>query len=257
MRRGAFAPDRGVKISFPQMLTAVRRLDGQKVVAWEADKAERPFLCPACRETVTLRKGGVKAAHFAHQPPVVCEYGQGESEEHRLCKTAIYEGLVNHPHVTKCEMERDLGTVRPDVSAYVGRVAVAFEVQLSSLPLEKIVRRTAEYARKGIHVLWLPLYSEALRRELYRPKTWELWLHAAYFGEAYYWVGGTRALPVRFRDFYTEVRGRTRDYHKLSPMKVPLAGRPLDLAEGFRPLSVGARSFEGTLIPAAKLMVSR
>ncbi|HEV2761869.1 MAG TPA: competence protein CoiA family protein, partial [Pyrinomonadaceae bacterium] len=154
------------------MLTATRQLDGRKVGAWEAEKGEGPFECFCCRQVVTLRKGRIIAAHFAHQPPVACEYGAGESEEHRRCKLALHAALAADPRVEKCELERDLGTVRPDVSAYVGGVPVAFEVQLSSLSLERIAYRTAEYTRKGIYVLWLPVRREGLRRALYAPRPW-------------------------------------------------------------------------------------
>jgi competence protein CoiA len=204
---------------------------------------------------VTLRKGDVKAPHFAHQPPVTCEYGVGESEEHRHCKIAIYEHLVRHPRVTKCEMERNLGTVRPDVSAYIDGVPVAIEVQLSSLSLARISYRTEEYARKGIYVLWLPLYTRALNEELYRPRPWERWLHAAYFGRVYYWLEGQRVIPVHFRDYYVSVRGRTRDYRQLSRRKVPIAAESLLLTDHFKPLHREAWSGQYLSIPQSKLLM--
>ena len=237
------------------MLTAIRQSDGQKVVAWEADKGDRPFQCFCCQQVVTLRKGEVKAPHFAHQPPVTCEYGTGESEEHRRCKLSIYEGLTRHPGVTKCEVERNLGTVRPDVSAYIGGVPVAVEVQVSSLSLARIIYRTAEYARKGIYVLWLPLHSQRLNQDLYRLRPWELWLHAAYFGRVYYWLEGLTILPVHFRDCHTTVRGRTHDFQKFSRMKVPLDGRRVDLADDFKPLSREAWSSKRLEIPGSKLLI--
>lgn len=237
------------------MLTATRQSDGQKVGAWEADKSDKPFICFCCQQVVTLRKGGVRAAHFAHQPPVTCEYGTGESEEHRRCKISIYESLAAHPRVTKCELERNLGTVRPDVSAYINNVPVAIEVQLSNLSLAKIRYRTAEYSARGIYVLWLPLYTPSLQRELYRPRPWERWLHAAYFGRVYYWLEGLKVVPVHFRDYYTSVRGRTRDYQKLSRMKVPLNGEIINLAEDYRPVRREAWSHEYISIPEAKLMI--
>jgi competence protein CoiA len=235
------------------MLTATRQQDGQKVTAWEANRDERPFLCHCCGSQVTLRKGGVRAAHFAHQPPVTCEYGTGESPEHRRCKISIYEHLIAQPHVRKCEMERNLGTVRPDVSAYIGDVAVAIEVQLSSLSLDKIRYRTEEYARKGIYVLWLPLYTQELSQELYRPRPWEHWLHAAYFGRVYYWLEGLKIVPVHFRDYYASVRGRTRDYRKLSRRKVPVDGEAVVLTENFRPVSREAWSGRYVAVPQSKL----
>src|SRR5215208_6240944 len=155
------------------MLTAARQASGAKVAAWEVERSEGPFLCFCCKQTVTLRKGEIKAPHFAHMPPVTCEYGSGESEAHRRCKIALYESLSSHPRVRKCEMERDLGTVRPDVSAYINDVPVAIEVQLSNLSLPRIQYRTAEYARKGIYVLWLAIYTSDLEEELYSPRPWE------------------------------------------------------------------------------------
>lgn len=237
------------------MLTATRHNDGSKVAAWEADREDRPFLCHCCQSIVTLRRGGIRAAHFAHQPPVTCEYGTGESEEHRRCKIAIYESLRADARVTKCELERNLGTVRPDVSAYINNVPVAIEVQLSRLSLEKIIHRTMEYRRKGIYVLWLPIYHEGLRRELYRPQPWELWLRAAYFGRVYYWLEGTKILSVHFRDYYLTVRGRTRDYQKLSRLKVPLVNSELTITDDLKPIDREELTTREWSVPAAKLFI--
>ena len=239
------------------MMTAIRQLDGRKVGAWEADKTERPFLCPCCSEVVTLRRGGIIAPHFAHKPPVTCEYGTGESEEHRRCKIAIYEALINDPRARKCEVERDLGAVRPDVSAYINNIPVAIEVQVSNLTLEKIRRRTEEYARLGIYVLWLPVYKESLKRELYSPRPWERWLHQTYRGRVYYWVEGLRIQPVHFRDYLTEVRGRTHDYEKLSTKKVPIDGKLSVLTEDFMPVEREAWARGFIDIPRAKLFMDR
>ena len=219
------------------MLTAIRERDGQKLGAWEAHRDDRPFVCFCCQRVVTLRRGQIIAPHFAHLPPVTCEYGTGESEAHRRCKIAIYESLVADSRVSKCELERNLGTVRPDVSAYINGVPVAIEVQLSTLSLEKIAYRTNEYRRKGIYVLWLPVYHSALDQELYSPRPWERWLHAHYSGRVYYWLEAATVLPVCFRNYYLLLRGRTRDYQKLSRRKVPITEKPLHLIEHFKPLN--------------------
>ena len=237
------------------MLTATIQVSGQKVAAWEVERGDGPFRCFCCRQTVRLRKGEIKAPHFAHVPPFSCEYGTGESEAHRRCKIALYENLHAHPHVRKCEMERDLGTVRPDVSAYINDVPVAIEVQLSNLPLAKIQYRTAEYARKGIYVLWLPVYSPALRQELYAPSPWELWLQAAYSGRVYYWLEGLRVQPVHFRDYYAQLRGRTRDYRKLARKKVPIDGRAAVLTDDFKAIERRAWSNKLFSIPPSKLFM--
>lgn len=239
------------------MMTATRELDGLKVGAWEADKGDGPFRCPCCSEVVTLRRGAVIAPHFAHKPPVVCEYGTGESEEHRRCKIAIYEALAAHPSVRKCEMERDLRAVRPDVSAYINNVPVAIEVQASSLTLDKIRHRTVEYARLGIYVLWLPVYKESLQAGLYSPRPWERWLHEAYYGRVYYWLEGLSIQPVHLRDYLARVRGRTHDYEKLSSKKVPIDGEPVLLTEDFVPIDRDALARNFIDIPRARLFMDK
>ncbi len=242
-------------LRFLHMLTAIRQSDESKIGAWEADKADGPFYCHCCHSLVTLRKGSVKAAHFAHQPPVTCEYGTGESEEHRRCKIEIYQTLRAHPQVTKCEMERNLITIRPDVSAYLNGVPIAIEVQLSNLSLEKIRYRTAEYARKGIYLLWLPLYSASLDRTLYDPRPWEHWLHTLYDNKVYYWLRGVKVLSVHFRDYYVNVRGRTRDYQKLSRMKVPINVEALSIIEDFQPVCrPEQRKGDQSTIPPARIL---
>jgi competence protein CoiA len=154
-------------------------------------------------------------------------------------------------------MERDLGAVRPDVSAYINGVPVAIEVQASNLTLEKIRRRTEEYARRGIYALWLPIYKESLKAQLYNPRPWELWLHEAYFGRVYYWVESLRIQPVHFRDYLTQVRGRTHDYEKLSRRKVPIDGEAVLLTEDFMPIERDAWARNFINIPRAKLFMDK
>jgi competence protein CoiA len=236
------------------VLTAMNS-DGMKVHAGLADRAARPFTCFCCRAEVTLRRGEAKAAHFAHRPPVLCEYGQGESDAHRHAKEEIFHHLSRSPFVEKLELERDLGEVRPDVSCYLRGVPVAVEVQASSLSVERIARRTAEYARKSVYVLWLPLHTPKLLGRLYDPRPWERWLHAAYFGRVYYWAGGLRVRPVHFREYFVEARGRTKSYRRLSRRVVPLAGGEVDLAEDFtRRDSEGWRG-SGQTYPRMRLFV--
>lgn len=85
-------------------------------------------------------------------------------------------------------LELPLEEVRPDVSATIKGVPVAIEVQISSLSVETIMRRTIDYHRRGIYVLWLLQWTPALDRPRYAPKIWEKWVHAAYYGRVYYWV---------------------------------------------------------------------
>jgi competence CoiA-like predicted nuclease len=60
-----------------------------------------------------------------------------------------------------------MGTVRPDVSGFMGGIPFAIEVQISVLTIEQIIHRTTEYARQGVYVLWLALYHQSLQRLAY------------------------------------------------------------------------------------------
>ncbi len=187
------------------MLCGIRESDGQKVFASHSEKDQSPFLCPKCRLQVTLRKGKIKIHHFAHKPPVTCSHGDGESEEHRRCKIAIYNSLDTKPNVTELEIEKDFGPVVADIFCRINSVPVAIEVQRSKLPVNELTRRTAEYTRLGICVLWIGIYNEKVRQSIVDKKTspsaWEKWCHAAQFGRVYYWHHDDVVIPVHFAAF--------------------------------------------------------
>lgn len=250
------------------MLCAVRRSDNKKVLAADAIKSERPFFCPRCEDDAILKKGTVKIHHFAHKPPVTCEYGQGETEQHRRCKMDVYEGLKECSRFRDVEIEKNLGTLRPDVFAYMANIPIAIEVQISALTMEQIVYRTSEYAKKEIHLLWLPIYNIYLDTGKYSPKLWERWIHAAYFGRVYYWVGGIQILPFHFAPCTHYVEGHSwfnedgdeesaGGYEKrYKRYRTPTRGKPVSLARNFVPRYRGEPFQSKTLfVPAARFLM--
>jgi competence protein CoiA len=102
-------------------------------------------------------------------------------------------------------MELPLGTVRPDVSAEINGTPVAIEVQISSLSIETIMRRTIDYHQKGIYVLWLLPWTPELDKERYAPAVWEKWIHACYFGRVYYWLRDVEVAEYRFEPSFRVV----------------------------------------------------
>jgi competence protein CoiA len=180
---------------------------GGDVLASQVTKEDGPFTCPMCNKGVLVKKGRVKIHHFAHIPPSSCAYGIGESETHRQAKLDIYEALLRHPEVTNLKLEHPLGDVRPDISFSLRNTPVAVEVQVSTLDLDTIDRRTKSYANKGISLLWVSPYQGTLQAgKQYSPTLWEKYLHALYFGRLYYWLEGETLLPVRFDDFKIHVQ---------------------------------------------------
>jgi competence protein CoiA len=144
------------------MLSAKRKPDGHIVTAYFESRASGPYVCQECNEEVTLKAGNSRINHFAHVNPITCKFSTGETEPHRRCKMEIFEELRKTLGVRSAALERPLGSVRPDVSAFINGVAVAIEVQISSLSLDTIMHRTIQYAQKGIYVLWLLQWTPEL-----------------------------------------------------------------------------------------------
>ncbi|MFA7124045.1 MAG: competence protein CoiA family protein, partial [Candidatus Delongbacteria bacterium] len=138
------------------------------------------------------------------------------SQLHYKVKREIYSSLKNHPNCTKCELERRLDGVYPDISLYINGTPVVIEVQKSVINIDLIMKRTLRYSKLGCYVLWvLPngqpkQFQHLIRKKnedgslvekemiVSRPKQWEKYLHTLYFGRLYYWQNGAVVAPYHF-----------------------------------------------------------
>jgi len=191
------------------MLSAKRTSDGEAVLAYFERSSNGPFACLECGDEVRLRTGKRRVSHFFHAYPRLCQNGVNESETHRTCKREIFEALQSHPDVSQVSMERAFEGFRADIYAVIRGTPVAIEVQISTLSPETILRRTIQYCRKGIAVLWLLPWSAKLDAERYTPRLWEKWLHAAYFGRVYYHLRDLSIASYRFDPILTPVPATT------------------------------------------------
>jgi competence protein CoiA len=251
------------------MLSAKRKSDGQIVAAYFESVRHGPFLCPDCNKEVILKAGGDKVNHFAHANSAVCRLYTFESDAHRLCKLQVFEGLRRAPGVSDVALERSVGTVRPDVSATINGARVAIEVQISSLSIDAIMRRTIEYAQRGIYVLWLLQWTPKLDVDRYTPEQWEKWVHAAYFGRVYYWIEGLTVVRYRFessfrtipRTSWYDVRGRkitTGGYSlKSKRYRTTVRGEVLNLVRDFVPRQRDWWEGGGITVPDARIFIER
>lgn len=112
-------------------------------------------------------------------------FSKTESDRHVIGKQALYVTLLKHSSVTKLEFERNLGTVRPDISAYIGKHPVAVEIQVSGLTKDEIVHRTNEYTKKGIYVLWV-CANYYITGSYETVDKWMRFLHGLYYGWMFY-----------------------------------------------------------------------
>jgi hypothetical protein len=221
------------------------------ILALKAEIEDGPFRCPECRYEVILRKGDIYTHHFAHNPGEGCALsevedseGTGESELHRFAKKDIYQSLAKHVDVTNLKLERYLDSVRPDISFYFRGIPIAIEVQISSLRPDVIQRRTREYSRRGIFILWISPYGEAEIRDghFYRMRDWERIMHDISWGTFYYWMEDETLLPVHFEDAQTHKSAT----HLSTWQVIPRARESVlitDLAQVILPFTFSGESF--------------
>jgi competence protein CoiA len=251
------------------MLCAKRKSDGRVVSAYLERKSNGPFACPECGEEVILKTSRLRVNYFAHANPIACRNQEGESEAHRRCKMEIFEALRQTPGVRNVALERRFELGRADVSAVINGVSVAIEVQISALSVETIMRRTIEYARDGIYVLWLLPWTPKLDAERYAPTIWEKWLHAAYFGRVYYWTSGLSVVSYTFEPSYRVVPRKTwyskrgkqmtaGGYARRSERyRTPVRGETLNIAKDFIPQERFWWEGGGIKVPDAKLFMQQ
>jgi competence protein CoiA len=251
------------------LITSIRESDGQKVLARDSEKRDGPFYCPKCQHEAILRKGKVRIHHFAHKPPVFCQYGHGESELHRTCKQTLFDCLNQEKGSAICELEKDLGKVVPDIFYIIGNVKVAVEVQISTLTMSQIIERTKEYYKLGIYVLWLPVFDNSLNDKMYAPKQWEKWLHATYYGRVYYWLRNLTVVVVHFDDYQLWVEESdwyTSDGDEMSAggyfkrskrYRTPNHGSELNLLDDFQPRSRSSWNGGDILVPNCKILIDK
>ena len=107
--------------------------------------------CPYCRSKVIFVDGEYKIKHFRHLTTSECE-NEPETEIHLHMKQFIqnmfgltdeeieYTGLINKGF-------------KPD--AFLTNKNIAIEVQHSNITEAEFIRRTNNYTREGIYVLWI------------------------------------------------------------------------------------------------------
>ncbi len=186
------------------MLTALAH--NELVAAKDVCKDDGPFLCLECSAPLQLKKGMIKAHHFAHLVDAGCRYGYGEGERHRQLKEEICATLASSSQVRGLQQERrGLRLVYPDISFWLrGKGWIAVEAQVTDISVDTIQRRVQTYTERGIALLWVLPWNEALvDGDRYRPTRWERYLHALYRGKLFYWSPEQRLQPVSLKDMTT------------------------------------------------------
>lgn len=118
------------------------------------------FACPQCGEALTLKRGRVVVAHFAHHPGSACSWGSGESATHLAAKRAFLDAFAARGLEADAEVEvlSGEGDRRADVLVRhpSNGARIAIEIQHSALALDAIEARSRDYAAAGVPVIWVP-----------------------------------------------------------------------------------------------------
>lgn len=178
--------------------TAKQVVGNKTIHADFAYKKDGPFYCPECLSDVIVRKCIEKNDHFAHKGRLSNLFGSSESQLHKDCKQEILtelqkafpEGKWEAERPIKENKEKGFAPLVPDISGRINGKAIAIEVQRSFLNVKTITKRTEEYTKRGVAILWVIPLKEELGSDYFRPRLFEKFLHSMFFSRTYYWLKG-------------------------------------------------------------------
>ncbi len=175
--------------------------EGSRITAAAAERGEA-YHCPKCSKPLILKKGRVVVHHFAHKPPILCDWARGETLAHLEAKRIVHEALTARG--VRAELEYSLETLpgdrRADVMAWSPKgQMIAIELQHTSISAEEIAERAFAYARAGAAQIWISflpasVWKEALDKgdgtwliRRYAPRQFEHWIEGL-AGKAGMWM---------------------------------------------------------------------
>ncbi|MFP8778237.1 competence protein CoiA family protein [Hydrogenophaga sp. RWCD_12] len=232
---------------------------------WEAEVAHKidgPFYCPQCFSDVVIRKCAEKVDHFAHKARVSPVLGPKSKHLHDACAVEFRDAIGARYPDKRWEKERPIPASQkrkipmlvPDVSGRMGDIAVAIEIQVSAMTLPKLLKRTRDYARRGINLVWVVPLSKPLGSDPFRPRLYERYLHSIFFGRVYYWWPGLGAnvWPVHYgpaqrmleyREWRQDGEDRSSGGYEVTykVIRTPVYGPLLNLCDDFK--AVARKSF--------------
>ncbi len=230
---------------------------GKTVSASDVRKADGPFFDLITGEEVVVRKCTDKRDHFAllgRYSPVASR----ESRIHKECKKQLLQELqrlcpdgnwIDERKGFKKDKDKGYNRVVPDLSGRIHGKGVIVEVQISTLSIETILKRTETYSKRGAYIIWVLPLKEALGHEKFRPRLFEKFLHSMYYGRVYYWNEGDGLFltPVHYDEAtcyiepkeYPDSNGQMQSgggYEKrYKSFRTPNYGRNVHLVNDFKP----------------------
>lgn len=129
-------------------------VSGKSKRAAENSPFSKPaYHCPSCHESVVLKHGQSRIAHFSHLSISQCPYSENESQAHLAGKMKIKQDVtaLGHPAV----LEHVFSNINQRADVYVPTLQTVIEYQCSPISFAEIKRRTAGYHQVARRVLWI------------------------------------------------------------------------------------------------------
>lgn len=119
--------------------------------AKEATRNQK-FYCPACKQSVQLKRGRHKIAHFAHLQNQACDsFSEGETLEHLHAKELLFNWLKKQNYPVELEAYLPNLKQRPDLLV----AHLAIEMQCSPLTISRFIERNQGYLSHHYFPWWL------------------------------------------------------------------------------------------------------
>ncbi len=162
------------------MLSSIRKSDHQKVIGDSISKDNTAiYLCEYCDNEVIHHKSEskLKIGHFKHKSSESFCLNSNESIEHISIKLGIFNYIEKNwssqLHLIEVEKWICEKSMRPDIYIETKKkTKIAIEVQATVLTVDEILRRTENYFKENIYVLWVLQYDYnrffEYRTELYK-----------------------------------------------------------------------------------------
>ncbi|ERJ11560.1 competence protein CoiA [Haloplasma contractile] len=124
-------------------------------------KTSQRYNCPYCNHEVIIRAGDKYRKHFSHKNADHCNY-ERESIRHYEGKLTLYRWLINQ--TKEVDVEYYLKAINRIADLYVRMSGKKYviELQCSQVKPDVILKRTADYNRLGIDVIWI-IYKEHVK----------------------------------------------------------------------------------------------
>lgn len=120
------------------------------------------WFCPTCCEKLSTVRGHKRTInnsitnvirHFRHTTDNNCE---GMTPEHQFMESYFLTQFKEHKDIRIIQKEKRNKNQQPDIYLELKTgEKIAIEVQHSTITKEKLLKRTLDYSKKGIYVIWI------------------------------------------------------------------------------------------------------